>query len=259
MEILDHKINLANFYGPMDLLLYLIREDELNIYEIPIARVAEQYLNYLAMMEKLNIEVAGEFLVMASTLMEIKARSLVPPPEDDLEEEEADPRFELIKRLLEYKRFKDISGRIRELINQTARTSARPYFDPTEPFPGTEQPTEAEEEKPTVDLDLWNLARTYSRISQEIVLDVPTSLIYDDIPIEKFIEMIIARLKEKGEMTFLELLSGRTPQDRRFWMLKNLIASLELARQQRIDMEQENDFGEIKLKLRPEPPPPPTN
>lgn len=256
MEILDHKINLANFYGPMDLLLYLIREDELNIYEIPISRVTEQYLNYLAMMERLNIEVASEFLVMASTLMEIKARSLVPPPEDDLEEDEADPRFELIKRLLEYKRFKDVSGRLRELINRTAQTSARPYFDPTEPLPGTEQPTEAEEEKPAVELDLWNLARTYSRISQEIVLDVPTSLIYDDIPIEKFIEIIIERLKEKGEMTFLELVSDRPAMDRRFYMLKNLIASLELARQQRIDMEQEKDFGEIKLKLLPEPPPP---
>ncbi|MFA5794402.1 MAG: segregation/condensation protein A [Candidatus Brocadiia bacterium] len=254
MEILDHKITLSNFYGPMDLLLYLIREDELNIYDIPISRVTEQYLNYLALMEKLNIEIAGEFLVMASTLMEVKARLLVPPPEEDLEEEEADPRFELIRRLLEYKKFKDLSARLRECMAIASRTSCRPYFDLAQLTPDAEK--ESAEEKPVVELDLWNLARTFSRISQEIILDVPSSIIYDDIPIEKFMGMIIERLKQKGEMSFLDLLANQ-PEQKRFYTLKNLIASLELVRLQQIDMEQERDFGDIKLRLRADAPPAP--
>ncbi|MFH1227676.1 MAG: segregation/condensation protein A [Planctomycetota bacterium] len=245
--MLDHKITLSNFYGPMDLLLYLIKEDELNIYDIPISRVTEQYLNYLSLMEKLNVEVAGEFLVMASTLMEVKAHSLVPPPEDEMEEEEDDPRFELIRRLLEYKKFKDLSAKLREYIAIASQTSPRPYLDLSKPEPDAGK--EAAEEKPAVELDLWNLARTFSRISQEIILDVPSSIIYDDIPIEKFMAMIVERLKQKGEISFLELITNQ-PDQKRFYTLKNLIASLELARLQQIDMEQDKDFGDIKLRLK---------
>ena len=100
---MTYKIRLDVFEGPLDLLLYLIKKEELNIYDIPITRVTEQYLEYLNLMELLDLDVAGEFLVMAATLMQIKSKMLLPPDPADTAPEEADPRAELVRRLLEYK------------------------------------------------------------------------------------------------------------------------------------------------------------
>jgi len=110
---MSYKVKIPIFEGPLDLLLYLVKKDHLNIYDIPIAKVTEQYLEYLNLMQLLDLNIAGEFLVMAATLMQIKSKMLLPAEEEPAEEKE-DPRAELIKRLLEYEKFKEIAESLRQ-------------------------------------------------------------------------------------------------------------------------------------------------
>lgn len=235
MESPDYKIQLENYYGPLDLLLHLIREEELNIRDIPIARITEQYISYLELMKQLDINLAGEFLVMAATLMEIKSRTLI--PRDEEEPEEADPRFELVRKLIEYKKYKDLSRNFIRLIDVQSQRYSRPYLEIEKP--------EAEKEV-LVELDLWGLVRTFSQLSKETVLVVSTSILYDDVPLERFIERILERLKKARQILFSELVPDRKD---RFNMLKNLLATLELARQKQIEVNQEKDFADIKLRI----------
>ena len=114
----DYKVDLEIFEGPLDLLLYLIRREELNIYDIPIGRITEQYMQYLDLMRQLNLDVAGEFIVMAATLMVIKSRMMLPvdrrQTDEGTDEEWVDPRLDLVRQLIEYKKFKDAAGRLAE-------------------------------------------------------------------------------------------------------------------------------------------------
>ncbi|MFH0888809.1 MAG: segregation/condensation protein A [Planctomycetota bacterium] len=285
MEIIDYKIQLENFYGPLDLLLHLIKENELDIYNIPIARVSAQYLTYMEMMSKLDINLAGEFLLMASTLMEIKARMLVPAYEEEETEEPEDPRFELIRKLLEYKRYKDISVKVRGLMEIQSKTFPRPYLPPDNKGVENEEVQEIK-----VELESWQLVKTYARLTKEIVLDIAASILYDDIPIERIIEGILEKLKQKGEVLFRDLIAsyrgansaatldpasfprvglfpaqGReeaTVLDKRknrLNVIRNFLATLELARRQSIEVYQEKDFADIKLKFVPEKPAAETN
>jgi segregation and condensation protein A len=126
MEESPYKVTLGVFEGPLDLLLHLIRSDEIDIYDIPIAKVTEQYLAYLSLMESLDLEVAGEWLVMAATLLEIKSRMLLPEdPKEELEEETNDPRLELVERLIEYEKFKGAAEIFREREAEQAKVFAR--------------------------------------------------------------------------------------------------------------------------------------
>ena len=256
MEQLEHKIELANFYGPLDLLLHLIKEDELNIYDIPIARVTDQYIKYLEMMQKLDINLAGEFMVMASTLMEIKSKTLMPREEEEQPEEE-DPRFELVRKLIEYKKYKDFSRQFSSLMEERSKKCGRPetilqatLIILNQPRLQRDQPLKEEAKETLIELDLWTLVRSFSRLSRETTLDISTSILYDDVPIEQFIENIINRLKQVSSLMFSELVGQPTDC---FKVVKNLLASLELARQKRIELEQEKDFADIKLTIRPEP------
>jgi segregation and condensation protein A len=256
IEITDYKIQLESFYGPLDLLLHLIRENELDIYDIPIARVTSQYLSYLEMMSKLDINLAGEFLLMASTLMEIKARMLVPAYEEEETEEPEDPRFELVRRLLEYKKYKDIAAKFRGLMELQSQTFPRPYL------PLDDKNEEGEEvQEIKVELESWQLVKTYARLTKEIILDISTSILYDDIPIERIIEDIMEKLKQKSELFFRDLLPKRlssvqpdhaSQKKERLNVVRNFLATLELARRQSIEVYQEKDFADIKLKLVPE-------
>lgn len=235
MEITDYRFQLENFYGPLDLLLYLVREEELNIYDIPIARITEQYLAYIEMMQKLDINLASEFLVLAATLMEIKSKTLT-PREEAAEEEEVDPRFELVRKLIEYKRYKDLSRKLANLMETQSQKHSRPHLELTEEM----------QEGPLIELDLWNLVRSFPRLTGETVLDVPVSILYDDVPIERFIENILVRLKEFPEIYFSNLIPD---QRDRFNIVKNFLATLELVRQKKIEVNQEGNFGDIKIRL----------
>ncbi|MBI3270915.1 MAG: segregation/condensation protein A [Planctomycetes bacterium] len=250
-DIAEYKLQIENFYGPLDLLLHLVREEEVPILEIPIARIAEQYIGYLELMRKLDINLAGEFLVMAATLMVIKARTLV-PAEALEEEEEDDPRLELVRRLLEYKRFKDRARELARLYDDQSRRCPRPYL----PEPEKEAPAEGSEaggaeESPPAPLEIWDLVRNYAKITKETNLAVPTEILFDVIPIEEIMAQLLRFLEERKTVLFSEVL-GENPK--RAKVVGNFLALLELTKQQQIATEQERDFSDIRIR-RLEPPP----
>ncbi|NUN47531.1 MAG: segregation/condensation protein A [Candidatus Brocadiae bacterium] len=233
----DYKVKLETYYGPLDLLLHLIRESELDILNIPVARVAEQYVRHLEMMEKLDINVAGEFLVMATTLMEMKSRTLAPRTVEEEEEEGDDPRLELIQQLLQYKRYKDLGREFGRRAEERERLFARPRLR-------VEAPVEEE-----VELSSFDLAAAWARISKVQRIDGIEKILYDDTPIEAVIASMYEALKARGEMTFSELVGDRKNPYR---VVAGFLASLELAKQQKVTLEQTEDFRDIRISLRPD-------
>lgn len=234
----DYKVKLETYYGPLDLLLHLIRESELDILNIPIARVAEQYVKYLEVMEKLDINVAGEFLVMATTLMEIKSRTLAPRQAEEGEEEDAeDPRLELIQQLLQYKRYKDFAREFARRVDARERMFGRPRM----------RIEAREEEEEEVELAAFDLAAAWARISKATRIDGLEKILYDDTPIEKVIEAMYEALQARGELKLSELIGGRKSP---FQKVANFLASLELAKQQKVTLEQTADFEDIRIVLR---------
>jgi len=146
----EYKVNLDIFEGPLDLLLYLIKKNEVDIYDIPIAVITEQYLQYLDLMKVLNLDIVGEFLVMAATLTKIKSKMLLPPSEDDDEEEEGiDPRTELMEHLIEYQRYKEAALQLknRELLEKDLFVRGQ----------GDEKTSEVDEENRVIDVSLFDL------------------------------------------------------------------------------------------------------
>lgn len=245
MDTLDYKVRLDQYYGPLDLLLYLVKESEVDIQNIPLARVTEQYLLYIEALQKLDLDLAGDFLVMASSLMEIKARLLVPRPETEEGEEEEDPRRALIEKLLEFKRFKDLAGAIGKLAERRAARFGRPRVRP----PGMDSvPTE----EIAVELALWDLAAAFARILRETALDVPRTILFDQVPIEQFMAGILERLAARGEILFSELVGDRNDRGR---VVAHFIATLELARQRQLTVEQSADLGDLHLRRRADAPP----
>ncbi|MBI4834957.1 MAG: segregation/condensation protein A [Planctomycetes bacterium] len=234
----DYKVQLENFYGPFDLLLYLVKEEELNIYDIPISRITDQYMSYLEMIKHLDINMASEFMVVAATLIEMKARSLM--PRDEEEPEEDDPRFELVRKLIEYKKYKDLSKILSGLVQKQLQLYPRPSIK--------EEETPEEKPEPVVEIELWPLVKTFNRLTKETALETSLSIIYEDVPLERFMISILERLKDQAEMTFSVLTEhGKN----KIITLKNFLAALELAKEQKITLNQESDFGEITIKLAP--------
>lgn len=233
----DYKVKLETYYGPLDLLLHLIKEEELDILNIPIARVAEQYVKYLEMMEKLDINVAGEFLVMATMLMEMKSRTLAPRTIEVEEEDEGDPRLELVQQLLQYKRYKDLAREFSRRADGMERLFARPRMK-------SEAPEEEE-----VELAVFDLAAAWARLSKATRLDVSTNILYDDTPIEAVIESMMEALKQKGSIRFNELVTDRKNP---YKTVTHFLATLELAKQSKVTLEQTEDFKDIKIELRGE-------
>jgi len=242
----DYRVNLDIYNGPLDLLLYLIRRDELDVYDIPIARITEQYISYVEMLKRLDPNLAGEFLVMAATLIEIKTRMLLPtpPPEEGGEDGVVlDPRAELIRQLLEYKAFKDVSGDLRDAAaEQALRFPRRP--------PRTDG--EKEQDLDLEDVQVWNLFDAFSKMMEAIGQNLRQhEVIYDDTPVELYATNIADRLQREGPLTFQEVFAGRTVRSE---IVGLFLALLELVRQERILAVQKRNFGEIQLMLNPDPP-----
>jgi len=244
----DYRVNLDVYNGPLDLLLYLIRRDELDIHDIPIARITEQYVAYVEALKQLDPNLAGEFLVMAATLMEIKTRMLLPsaPAEEGQEPAEIDPRAELVRQLLQYKAFKDAAGDLRDAAAaQAMKFPRRPPEDPQ-----GDQP-----ELDLEDVQIWDLFDAFSRL-MEAIGQQPTEhqVIYDETPLELHAADILDRLGREGPMPFAEIFRGR---QRRAEIIGLFLALLELIRQRKVLAGQERNFGEIHLALNPSPPPEP--
>ena len=238
----DYKIDLDDYSGPLDLLLYLIRREEVDVYDIPVARITKQYLAYLDVISDLNINVAGEFVVMAATLMEIKSRMMAPQPELGPDEEEPeDPRLELVRQLMEYKRFKEASLELSERADRRAERFGRAGervdggVGPVSPLPE--------------DMTLWALLDAFARILEQTGKRAPHRIVLDDVPQEEIIERLEARVRASARISFLDAFEGETS---RAILVGMFLALLELVKRQVVRVEQEEAFGEIWLTYVPE-------
>jgi segregation and condensation protein A len=232
-------IKLARFEGPLDLLLHLIKRDEIDIYDIPIAHITQQYLGYLELMRILDLEVAGDFLVMAATLMRIKVKMLLPlPGVGGEDEDEGDPREELVQRLIEYRQFKEAAGTLKE------REAERRLLHERGMVPGDDEMGPL----PLATASLFDLIdalnRVMSRLPEPAVYEVQGE-VYD---VEDKMQLIASLAAERGTMTFESLLVNCRV---RIEMIVIFIALLELIKLGRISIVQTVEFGEIQIVYRP--------
>ncbi len=240
--MIDWRVNLEIYNGPMDLLLYLIKREEVDIHDIPIARITGQFCDYVETLRRIDPDVAGEFLVLATTLMEVKTRMLLPRPEaPDDDGEPLDPRADLVRQLLEYKAFKDAAGDLRDAA---ARQALR--------FP--RRPGAVAEDGGTDldDVQLWDLVEAFNGLLSAIGHDATqTEIIYDDTPVELYAADILDRLTREGNLTFSQIFAGRTE---RMELIGLFLAVLELAKQRQIFIEQNRPFDEIYVFVNPDAP-----
>jgi segregation and condensation protein A len=236
-ENLNYAIKLDIFEGPLDLLLYLIKKNEIDIYNIPIALVTEQYLSYLKMIKALNLDLAGEYLVMASTLIHIKSRLLLPPPEEP-EEEEEDPRAELVRQLIEHKTFKEIAESLgsRPLLERDVFTRAAVL--PEE----LENPTADEEE--LIEVSVFELIEAFHRIISQLDKKELMEIDLEKLSLTDIINDIMEQLSVKKSLTFDDLLNER--RDRRR-IIYTFLALLELIKLRMIKAYQTSSFGVIRI------------
>ena len=238
----DYKVDLEVFEGPLDLLLYLIRRDELDIYDIPIEKITVQYMEYLDLMRKLDLDIAGEFVVMAATLMVIKSRMLLPvdrrTAEDVGDEEWVDPRLDLVRQLIEYKKFKDAAGKLAEF-----EVLAQESFDYGGGRPKFEK-TAADAADALAHIDLFDLLTAFQEVLARL----------NEVPQEELkgirwsvpdkMDMILERTRDGGQVAFSTLFTAQSPRGE---VIVTFLALLELLRQHRIIVYQNAAFHEITV------------
>jgi segregation and condensation protein A len=235
----EYKVKFEVFEGPLDLLLYLIKKEEVDIYDVNLTDLAGQFIQYIDVMRMLDLDVAGEFLVMASTLMYIKSRELLPLDQQvqvEGEEDGEDPRWELIRQLVEYKKFKDAASQLQTLEarqeNVYPRLPGRPELAPETP-----------RVKPEVSLfDLLNaVSAILKRVNQR---DDSRDVFEDKWTVSEKIEQILKALAERGRLAFSELFAGATSRTE---VVVTFLALLELIRLRQLTAAQAEAFGEIEI------------
>ena len=235
----DYPIRLQVFEGPLDLLLHLIRKHELDIYDIPIALVTQQYLDYLDLMQELDLDVAGDFLVMAATLIHIKSRTLLPRPDPTQEEPEEDPRQELVRRLLEHQKFKAAAELLHEREIERGAQFARPD--------GRVADIVGEAPEPEIEVDLFSLMAAFRQVLERARRRPHVILPPEQISIESRIEQLLARLSETEACGFEDLFAD---VDSRAGMIVTFLALLEMIRLKRVRVFQQGNFGPIRVYRR---------
>jgi len=258
----DHRVRLDAFEGPLDLLLYLIRRHEVDIHDIPISPIAEQYIDHVGDVEKVDIELAGEFLVMAATLMEIKSRVIAAESEPDepanededprrKKDDESDPRAELVKQLLEYRAYREAADELDRRRDEWAkRFAARPAGVSADELRAAMEADEIELE----DLSLTDLAEAFSKIASSVNMDRlgEHEVVSDDTPIELHRADLLDRIRRGGDgpMTLRRAFEGQ----RRSTMIGLFLALLDLVRQHKVTFRQGQDAegarGEIVIELK---------
>jgi len=246
---LDFSARLDSFQGPLDLLLYLIKENEVEITDIPIARILEQYLRFLDQAEQWDLQLAGEFLVMAATLMEIKSRELLPVQEQPAEGDEIieDPRSELVRQLLEYRRIKDQARAIEGLQDAWQQCRPRGFFDdiPESPDEDSAEIARAKARDALVDVDLYALYAAYERVLKSILAQSPRSIVRDSETIEQKVARIETVLRARPFARFLDLV---TDPSSRADVAATFVALLELVRRRAVRLIQQQEFGHFDVK-----------
>ncbi|MBM4159493.1 MAG: segregation/condensation protein A [Ignavibacteria bacterium] len=232
-----YTIKLQEFEGPLDLLLFFIRRDELDIYNIPISRITREFLEYLHYVEDLDLEIAGEFLVMAAELMQIKVKMLLPP--EPGEEEETDPRANLVRRLVEYKRFKEAGAEMSAMEDEQRKLYSRGYHEADE-----RAVTEDEEEGSLRDVSLFDLIASLKFAVERMPKKLVHEIVRLNVTIDEQIEYILDFFARRSEATFYELVKDMEEKIR---IVVTFIALLELIRAKRIIARQAEPFGEVSI------------
>ena len=230
-----YRIKLNNFEGPLDLLLFLIKKNEVDIYDIPIAEITAQYLEYVEIIKLLDLESAGEFILLAATLIRIKAKMLLPRPQSDEEEEIVDPRLELVSRLLEYKRFKDLAIKFSDLEDTQSKVFSRGYYEEIEP--GLEGGIELDE-----DVTLFSLISAFKQVLDRVPKETFHHVEIIQTSLEEQIDYILNRLIKGKQITFFELVSHIRD---RIIVVVTFMALLELIKRGELITRQSKAFGEI--------------
>ena len=232
----SYRVKLEVFEGPLDLLLYLIKKDEIDIYDIPVAHITEQYLAYLALMQELDIAVAGDFLVMASTLIYIKSKMLLPPDpttagEEDLNE---DPRAELVERLLEYQKFKAAAN----MLYTRGEIEGACY---------TRGPLETDSHNPEVSATVFDLLRVFREILKRAESQAEMEIQRDEVTMAEKVAQIRAALAEREEINVRDIfLLSRSKRE----LIVTFLAFLEMVKYAEISLTQSQLFGEIFARKR---------
>jgi segregation and condensation protein A len=237
----DYKVQFEVFEGPLDLLLYLVKKEEVDIYEVNLTKLATSFIEYVELMRQLDLDIAGEFLVMASTLMYIKSRELLPVDQQAMvEEEEAgeDPRWELIRQLVEYKKFKDVAAQLQE------REAAQENIYPR--LPGK---PEFEAPAPKLQVSLFDLINAVNGILKRFALHDTREIFEDKWTVSEKIESLIDALKQKTRLNFTELFAAATSRTE---VVVTFLALLELIRLKQLVIAQPEPFSEIEITRAPE-------
>ena len=238
----QYPVHLENFDGPLDLLLHLIRKHELNIYDIPIALVTRQYLDYLDLMQELDLDVVGEFLVMAATLIHIKSRLLLPRADPKQDETDEDPREALVRRLLEHQRFKAAAELLHEKEIQRSAQWGRPD--------GRVAEVVGEAPEPEIEVDLFSLMTAFRQVLERVRQRPKVYLPAEQMPIEERIEQLLARLSDTDACGFEELFAD---VQTRPGMIVTFLALLEMIRLKLVRVFQQANFGAIRVYKRAKP------
>ncbi|MBI5387022.1 MAG: segregation/condensation protein A [Verrucomicrobia bacterium] len=239
----EYKVKFEVFEGPLDLLLYLIKKEEVDIYEVNLTALATQFLEYIEVMRMLDLEIAGEFLVMAATLMYIKSRELLPVDQQvaaEGEEEGEDPRWELIRQLVEYKKFKDAAAQLQQLEirqeNSFTRTPAAPQFEAAPVRP---------------DVSLFDLINAVNSILRRVAQTEDARDVFEDKwTVSEKIEALLRLLAERMSVKFSDLFAQATSRSE---VVVTFLAMLELIRLRQLVAVQHEPFGEIEIAKAPPP------
>ncbi len=239
----EYKVKFEVFEGPLDLLLYLIKKEEVDIYSVNLTKLAAQFIEYIEMMREFDLEIAGEFLVMASTLMYIKSRELLPVDQQaqlEGEEEGEDPRWELIRQLVEYKKFKDAAAQL-QVLEATQENV----------FPRVPVKLEFESEKPAPkpDVSIFDLLNAVNAVLKRLEKRDHTRDIFEDKwTVSEKIEYVVRLLSSRESVRFSELFEDAMSRSE---VVCTFLALLELIRLKQLICAQSEDFGEIEIQKRP--------
>ena len=233
-----YEVKLDVFEGPMDLLLYLIRKDELDIYDIPIAHITTQYLGFLQHIHQLDIEQASDFILMAATLLRIKSQMMLPREElgPDGEDEE-DPKAELVRRLLEYQQFKDIADWLG--VRKDERRDV--YLRRQGPNDGIEESAQL---RP---VSLFDLLVVYKHVLDTVPESLVHQIVEEEVSVAECIDYLLAVLARNARISFMDLLQGRNRQA----LIATFVGVLELLKSQRVRVQQARPFDEIWIEQSP--------
>ncbi len=229
----SYSVKLEVFEGPLDLLLHLIKRNQVDIYDIPIATITDQYLEYLSVMRSLNLDVAGEFLLMAATLLQIKSKMLLPPGAEEEEEEGGDPRAELVNRLLEYQKFKEAAARLneRDILERDIFVHGHQAED-----------TEGEG---LIEVGVFELIEALRDVLNRSAPEGAYDITLDRITIEERIAQILETVKSRGSgLLFSSLFSGTSSKED---IIITFLALLELIKMRMIKIYQRAPFGPIEI------------